>query len=428
MTNKGTQALLKSEVSILREVINDSEISVSTMDVEGVSSLGLPLERVIPGLIDVPYKKADLLAKRLSYGRNTLRFKVDLLVRLFAVPFQAFIAFASSIFTRTGFRALYRAEVIEAFKNSDLVISTSDENFKEGNLKLPFNLAWTVTWWSLLFVRTCEVVIAKKIFKKKVVLLPNSVGPFRTFVGRSLAKIAFRNMDLMIVRDRVSAANLESLGLKKPTMLTVDVATNFKPDAKTNPAKLENPVIGVAAGVYFNALTENGLKNFVTSHAKALDFMISRYGVKIVFLPHDVTGFKNDDYDICTSILREMQYRQDARIMCVKSVDEYKLLLNQLDMLVSSKMHPAVLASSSNVPALYVVYDHKQTGFFEQLDLLEYCLDISAVSSENLIRKMDNLWNDRQKVESLLSQRIPELQENVKKIVRKAVLKSFCGN
>jgi hypothetical protein len=35
---------------------------------------------------------------------------------------------------------------------------------------------------------------------------------------------------------------------------------------------------------------------------------------------------------------------------------------------------------------------------------------------------MENLWNNRQKVKSLLSQRIPELQENVKNAIKKAVL------
>jgi colanic acid/amylovoran biosynthesis protein len=321
-----------------------------------------------------------------------------------------------------GFGTLYRAEVLDAFKNCDFVVSTSDENFKEGNLKLPFNIAWTVTWWSILFARTCEVFVAKKVFKKRVILFPNSVGPFRTFIGRLLAKIAFKNVDLMLLRDKVSVANLKSLGVKSPTMLTVDVAINFKANTKNNPVKLETPAIGVAAGVYFNALTENEIRNFVAAHAKALDFMVDKYKAKVVFLPHDVTGFKNDDYDMCKSVWQAMRHREEARMIHVQSVDEYKLILGQLDMLVSSKMHPAVLATSSNVPALYVVYDHKQTGFFEQLGLLDYCLDITAVSSDSLIRKMENLWNNRQKVKSLLSQRIPELQENVKNAIKKAVL------
>ena len=422
MTNKGTQALLKSEVSMLRETFNDAEIFVSTMDVDGVNMLGPPLENVIPGLIDVPYKKAGLRAKRLSYGRHTIKFKVDLLAHLFFVPLQAFIAFASSVLRRAGVGALYRAEVVDAFKNCDLVISTSDENFKEGNLRLPFNIAWMVTWWSLLFVRTCEVVIAKKIFKKRVIVFPNSVGPFRTFVGRLLARIAFKNVDLLLLRDQTSVANVKSLGVKTPTILTTDAAIIFKASVKNNLEKLETPTIGVVAGAYFNALKENEIKKYVAAHAKALDYMINKYDVSVVFLPHAVTGFKNDDYDMCASVLQRMQCKRKAKMIFVKNVDEYKLLLAQLDMLVSSKMHPAVLAASSTVPALYVVYDHKQTGFFEQLGLLDHCLDITAISYSCLVRKMESLWNSRKKVRRLLSQRTPELQENVKKAIRKAVL------
>lgn len=407
---------------MLREIFNDAEIFVSTMDVDGVNMFGPPLERVLPGLIDVPFKKAGLRAKRLSYRRHTMKFKVDLLVRLFFVPLQAFIAFASCILSRFGVGALYRAEVVDAFRDCDLLISTSDENFKEGNLRFPFNIAWMVTWWSLLFIRTCEVVFAKKIFKKKVIVFPNSVGPFRTFIGRLLARIAFKNVDLLLLRDQTSVVNVKSLAVKSPTILTTDVAINFKASKKNKLQKLETPTIGVAAGAYLGALKEDEIKNYVTTHAKALDNMIDKYDVNIVFLPHDFAGFRNDDYDMCMYVLQRMQYKEKAKIICVESVDEYKLLIGQLDMLVSSKMHPAVLAASSTVPALYIVYDHKQTGFFEQIGLLDHCLDIRAISYSCLVKKMESLWNSREKVRRLLSRRIPELQENVKKAIRQAVL------
>ena len=63
MANKGTQALLTCDVQVIKEIIKDSAISVSTTDVEGVEQLGLRLKAVLPPMIDIPYEKADRYVK-----------------------------------------------------------------------------------------------------------------------------------------------------------------------------------------------------------------------------------------------------------------------------------------------------------------------------------------------------------------------------
>jgi polysaccharide pyruvyl transferase WcaK-like protein len=253
-------------------------------------------------------------------------------------------------------------------------------------------------------------------------MFPNSVGPFRTFVGRLLAKNAFKQLDLMLIRDRMSLSTVEALGVKLPIKSTVDVAINFRSDAQNVQGISEGRTIGVAAGTYLNALGRNEFENYVTAHAKALDYMIQKYNVEVVFLPHDITGFKGDDYHVSKCILEEMQNKNHAKMICVDNVDEYKSAVEQVEILVSSKMHPAVLASSSGVPAMYIVYDHKQTGFFEHLGFSELCLNIKSVSYSSLVRKMETLWNDRKNLSESLKQSVPVLQQNVKDSIRNALL------
>jgi polysaccharide pyruvyl transferase WcaK-like protein len=237
-----------------------------------------------------------------------------------------------------------------------------------------------------------------------------------------LAKIAFHNVDLILIREESSLAILEDLGVKTPKIVTTDVAINFTSSIDNISRDHIKPTIGVAGGVYFNALKEKEIRRYVVAHAKALDYMIEKYDLNVVFLPHDVTGFKNDDYDICMNILYEMRYKQKAKTNVFKNVHDYKRFLVQLDILVSSKMHPAVLAASSNVPFMYVVYDHKQTGFAKQVGLLDYCIDITAISSENLRRGMEKLWNSRKDIQIILEKSIPELKRDMKKKIRKAIL------
>jgi polysaccharide pyruvyl transferase WcaK-like protein len=421
MANKGAQALLSSDVSMLREIFVDPYISVSTFDPESVVAHGPLVNKIIPGLVDVPYKKADLRAKRLSYGRDALVFKIDLMVRSLFVPFQGVLALVSCILAQAGLGYFYRTEVVKALKDSDLIVSTSDENFKEGNLNFQFSIVWLIIWWSMLFQRTLEVMVSKGVFHKKVVMFPNSIGPFRTFFGRFLTKMALRNMDFMLLRDKESLAYAKTLGVELPTILTADMAVTFRSDANEFSVKLTRPTIGVAAGAYFSALTQSELENYVNAHARALDYMIEKHDVNIAFLPHDITGFKGDDRDISNSIFTRMHNRSRVKIISVDDVSEYHFLLKQLEMLVSSKMHPAVLATSSRVPAMYVVYDHKQTGFFEHLGFLDNCVSIKDLCYESLVRKIESVWDKRVELSRQLDIRIPMLQKEIKKAVKKVV-------
>lgn len=66
MANKGTQGLLKSDVFILRNILENVDISLSTTDIKGVKSLNLPLTAVLSPLVDIPYETADAYAKKMG--------------------------------------------------------------------------------------------------------------------------------------------------------------------------------------------------------------------------------------------------------------------------------------------------------------------------------------------------------------------------
>ena len=177
MNNKGTQALFASDVAIVKEIVDGASASVSTSDIPGVTKMKLPLTHILPPMVDIPYDKADQICKSRGYGRSSLYYKGLSLAILMLMPVQMVFSLFSVMLSRMGLKPLYRTEVVEQMKNSNLVISHSDENFKETASQLPLNPYWAVTWWSLLLSRTMDIVVARSL-GKPVVLFPNSVGPF----------------------------------------------------------------------------------------------------------------------------------------------------------------------------------------------------------------------------------------------------------
>jgi len=414
MANKGTRALLMSDVSVIKDVVKgDVAFSVSTTDVEGVKRLNLSLNAVLPPMVDIPYERADFFARRFGYTRDSFTYLAFAVASLFFMFVQMILSVISAVFVKLGLKGFYRREVLRCVKDCNVVVSYSDENFKETASLLPLNIYWIVTWWSMLLSRTWDILTAK-FLGKPVVMFPNSVGPFRTSIGRFLSKLALNNCDCVLVREPVSYEIVKSLMIRPPKILTSDTTVLFKPTYDSSSDSYSNPVVGVSPGIYSHSVSEEKVYEYALAHAKALDRAIEKYGLSVVFLPHYVSGFRYDDLEVSKLIIREMKNASKAKIINVNTVAEFKSLIDRMDMVISSKMHPAVLAVSGCVPTLCIAYDHKQTGFFRSLGLSKCVIPLHELTYQRLTLNIDYVWNRRDEMRALLRERVPKLQGHVK--------------
>jgi colanic acid/amylovoran biosynthesis protein len=428
MSNKGTQALLKSDDSAIRSILDgEVSLSVSTTDIEGVKQLNLPKSTIImPTLIDLPYIIADNLAKRLGISRKSIRYKIFSLYALFLMVVQTALLAISAFMIKLRIPALYKRSVLNRMASSDVIVSCSDENFKETASMLPLNIYWAITWWTMLFERMMEVSVASYL-GKPLVMFPNSVGPFKTRLGLLMSKLALNNFDSIIVRDSVSFNSLKKLRVVPKMVLTSDAALLFSADPKVPVQKFSSPSIGVSIGVYNQSLSEEDFQNFMAENAVALDRIVDLYDLDVCFFPHFITGFENDDFEVSKIVLGMMKNRDRARVFKIDSLDEFKLCLEQMELLISSKMHPMVLATSGYVPTVCIAYDHKQTGFLNDLGLTEYLIPLKDVDSETIVSKVGKVLEDRKKIIVLLKNKIPILQKEIKSAMREALRPSL-GN
>ncbi|MBN2259200.1 MAG: polysaccharide pyruvyl transferase family protein [Clostridiales bacterium] len=422
MDNRGSQALILSDISIIREITGgDVDLSVSTNDVEGVKKLNADLKSVVSPFVDIPFQKVDALGKKYNFQRTSLKYKMFALGFLFFMGIQCLSSIFSVILLKLGVRPFYRYENLKNLKECKLVVSYSDENFKETASSLPLNVFWVISWWSMLISRTWEILIAKSL-SKPVVMFPNSIGPFRTYVGESLTKLALNSCDFVLARESISYEIAKSLQINSNIILTADTALLFKSSAPFPEDDFSELNIGVAPGIYGKSLSKDEVHQFIFSHAQALDDCIKKYNTKIFFLPHFVNGFSNDDLQMSKSIYSQMINKENAEIIYEPNVEKYKVILQKMDVLISSKLHPAILASSSFIPVVCIIYDHKQTGFFQRLGMINCTLDVRMVSYEKLSQKIDYVWYNKKELSLSLKRQIPHLQNDIRQAIRKAII------
>jgi colanic acid/amylovoran biosynthesis protein len=382
--------------------------------------LNLPLDEVLPTIANVPYKTADSLARKAGINRNTVKYKAFSVASLVYLFIQTTLSVVSAVLTKLGLKTFYRSEVFNSMKNCDLVVSCSDENFKEAASLLPSNLYWMLTWWTMFFQRTFEITVAKYI-GKPVVVFPNSIGPFKTWVGRFLSRLALNGCGYVLAREPISYEIANSLGIGSRIIQTADTALLFKATKGVTSGNFSHPVIGVCPGIYRYSLSDEQVRNYILAHAMALDAAIERYGFNVVLSPHYVSHLEYDDAEICQLVFEQMKNKSHAKIVVANGVEEFKSILDQMDMLIVSKLHPGIMGVSGYVPTLCIAYDHKQTGLFKLLGMENCVISIMEVTSERISSKIDSIWEQRDRIRASLLTRIPQLQEDIRKAVKEAL-------
>jgi len=388
--------------------------------------LNLPLDAVLPSMVDVPYDKADQLINKVGGNRRDLRYKLYTFALLLYMFLQIPLTLLSVLSFRIGLKPIYRSEVLKHVGNCDLVISHSDENFKETASRMPLNPIWVVTWWSMLLSRTCEVIVAKSL-GKPVIMFPNSVGPFRTWFGRFMAMLSLNNCDTIMIRESISFDIVKQLKLRCRKILTYDTALLYVPkDGDKDKPVIDSvgssaALLGVCPGIYSHSLSKRETENYIEAHVKALDHAIEKDGFSVVFLPHYISGFPNDDLDVSRAIFDKMKNKHQARIVVTSGVKEFKQYLDQMDLIISSEMHPAILGATGFVPILCIVYDQKQSSFFERLNMSDCTIGIRNVSFELLSSKIGFVWKHRNQIKDGLGEKIPKWQKNVRESILNTV-------
>jgi polysaccharide pyruvyl transferase WcaK-like protein len=384
----------------------------------------------MPPLIDTPVARADLHAKKKGCNRETWRYKLYAVVYSLLMFLQVFLCLVSITLTKFHLKGIYRPKVITQLREADVIIFSGGEGVKEGSSYVPYDtyirrkpallMYHIIYWWLILFSRMCTIVIIRKIFKKPIVVFPNSIGPFRTLFGRFMAKIILRNVNILLVRDFKSSELLNDMNI--PHSVTTDVALLFNADQVKSTKLSTTRLVGVSPGILDHSFPDNLKRRYILAHSKVLDHL-AEDGFNIIFLPSCLSGLKHDDLEVCRSILRNMTNKNKTRIIKVKTADEFKYLLDQLDLLISTRMHPCILACTNNVPFVSILYDHKQESLLEFLGLENCAVDINSISYDNLLSATMFVWNNKEKIKRLLASKVPTLQDDVRTKIRQAILK-----
>lgn len=379
--NIGTLSAQRALYRILKESFNiDLSISVTNKDEFKLRNRNLDLKIYGPILLSPGWTTRSLVHSTLWW--------------LISVPLNTFFAMLLS----AGLKPGSRKRVLDRVKQCDVLLDLNLEAFRGIPISLsnklvkykPSIILIHKLFLSIrIFATIWNLFLLKAVFKKKLIVGPASLGPFEglPLFLKSIIKMFFnRFVDVLLVREPFSAVFLRRLGVRRYVQV-VDTAMldRFFPHEKF---KSEDLRVGVAPANLRMTLSEEEVANYVDAHVKCLDELIED-GAKVVFLPSS-----HDDVIMCKSIINRMKNKDSVVIKATDCPEVYEFYIRKLTFLVTSRMHPAIIAARNFIPFISIIYDHKQLGFLRQIGLKNYSLPITRVNYKDLKSLIDRMrWN-----------------------------------
>lgn len=242
-------------------------------------------------------------------------------------------------------------------------------------------------------------ILMKKFFKKKIMGIGLSIGPFILKEDEDNAKQLIGKFDFLSVRDKKSCQYVSYLEAKKEIICSTDLVAIIA--KKYNFAKITKKanVIGVSL-MYFNDNYKDVNGNPINvnkSMLQILEYAKEHESIVRVFIlnKHPINGDIKISEEFI-DMLQQSKIKYERISMDIGALKVWEKI-SECSMMFSYRLHGAITAYLSNVPFYLFEYHQKCTDFLEDIKYQEFIepfsqkINKSDSSYQNYIKKsIDN--------------------------------------
>jgi colanic acid/amylovoran biosynthesis protein len=254
------------------------------------------------------------------------------------------------------------------------------------------------------------------VLDKKLVLLPQTFGPFRSRLSRIVARFITRNAESIYARDRQSIAVIEKLWGDKDSVarpaFRYDVGFALEPTLPGNVATdgafnlTDHKIVGlnVSGFLYMGGYDRGNMFGLQMDYQelvlRIIDLLIHTEGVSILLVPHVFGDDENSESDViaCKTVYRACREKYGDRLGLLRGdydQGEIKYVIGMCDFFIGSRMHACIAATSQCVPAVAIAYSDKFIGVMETVGVPSVVVDARKLNLDELLARIENLYDMR---------------------------------
>jgi polysaccharide pyruvyl transferase WcaK-like protein len=290
--------------------------------------------------------------------------------------------------------------------------------------------------------------IPKFVFGKKSVIFPISVSKYSysnvgltNWLLESFTRFILEKMDCIMIREQFSFETLRNrLHIRNKNVFAVSDTAFLLPKANTQNVlrmvnnqgvQIEKPALAVCIrgrnyfSTYHNFVDDDYF-SFINNFAKVVDTLIEKLDVNVYFIPMTMLrpdGLDGYDYQGATRIYKKMKQKSQTRAFIINTWDmtpgEIAALLEQMDFVLTMRLHQLITASTVAVPSVLVLPEQelKAVGITKSLGLSDCLVNLGKPSHtlyKTIVDKVLEGFANKEALSQTIKTRLPVIQKNVR--------------
>jgi colanic acid/amylovoran biosynthesis protein len=310
-------------------------------------------------------------------------------------------------------------DLLRAYAQADLIVGC-------GGNTLYARRRLAVMFWIVCFGQWCTFLCHKPL-----VLLPQTIGPFRNCAHMWGARQALKHAQLVLLRDHESyRLALETLKLPaQRCAITADLALFLADQDGTQfVAPERSPLIGVSV-LDWGAQMASFAKQAAYEHAVADAItQLADLGYRVAFFAQsDTSTWGENDAVPAQRIVERLDTRTRAAVDGVLRVphqpDQMVRFYGQFRLVIATRLHAMILSVAAGTPVVPIAYTSKNWAFVHNTELEPLTLDIATVTADEIVAASSTVLNDyacwQQRIVALVEQK--RAQADVVNMLKAAV-------
>lgn len=243
------------------------------------------------------------------------------------------------------------------------------------------------------------------LLEKPLVLFTQSLGPFSIPKNRKALKNIFEQSLLILLRDQKSENNILELNTQNAnTFVSADAAFALADasaiEAAQNTKNLSSSLkiaISVRDWKHFKTIDPVlGRKKYLEAVGNMTVHLVEKYGAEITYIStcQGIPEYWTDDSKVAFEIIEKLPANIVDSVTLNQdfhSPKELAKILQSYDLVVSTRLHMAILSLGAGTPVLPIAYEFKTQELFKRLgQKAHWVLDIEDINSELLIDSINS--------------------------------------
>jgi len=389
--NLGDEAILRATIYLLSNRYQDLDITLMANDPESWSHFNSC--KVIPSFI------------RLSINNfNDFAFNYYYLFLLFLNLIVGVLPFFKKINNKY-------TEPIQKIKKADLIFSCGGGNF------------YSNSFIGLPLLLNCLIILYSGLWKKRIIFLPQSFGPLKKKFHQLYIKMALHFSERIFVRENKSFEFIKSLGINDPKVeFMPDLAiylTKVTQIYNDSPSLKEFGKIKIGFSLMDRSQQDKNFSNqesYESSIVLFVEELLNGINAEVHFFIQSY-GPTNDQNDNFVSLRIFDKIMVNPKNVYIRNDfhDSLRYLneLKEMDIIIATRMHTAILGLISYIPVITIGYQHKSLGLMELLNLQEYFIEINHLDNMKINACYEQIIKNRKQIIETIENNVLTLQNRI---------------